>query len=70
MQVVNKQKEMRNKYFDRITSEVNKTTFFSKYWLALVLAITVLSINYSYSITMMFLTTFTLAYLSKGSRRK
>ena len=41
-----------------------------KYLFTLVLAVTVVGTNYSYSISMMFLTTFILAYLSKGSRRR
>ena len=41
-----------------------------KYLFTLVLAVTVIGTNYSYSISMMFLTTFILAYLTKGSRRR
>ena len=41
-----------------------------KYLFTLVLAVTVVGINYSYSISMMILTTFALAYLTKGSRSK
>ena len=40
------------------------------YLFSLVLAITVVGINYSYSVSMMILTTFILAYLTKGSRRQ
>lgn len=39
-----------------------------RYLFTLVLAITVIGINYSYSVSMMILTTFILAYLTKGSR--
>ena len=41
-----------------------------KHLFTLVLAVTVVGTNYSYSISMMFLTTFILAYLTKGSRRR
>ena len=41
-----------------------------KYLIVLGLVITATSLNYFYSIAMMFLTTFTLAYLTKGSRCK
>ena len=41
-----------------------------QYLIILVVAITGISINYFYSIAMMLLTTFTLAYLTKGSRCK
>ena len=41
-----------------------------KYLIVLVVVITASSFNYFYSIAMMFLTTFILAYLSKGSRCK
>lgn len=41
-----------------------------KYLIALVLIITATSLNCFYSIAMMFLTAFTLAYLTKGSRCK
>lgn len=41
-----------------------------KYLIVLVLVITAISLNYFYSVAMMGFTTFTLAYLSKGSRRK
>ena len=47
-----------------------KTIKNNKYLIALVVAITALGINYFYSISMAFLTTFVLAYLSKGSRRQ
>lgn len=39
-----------------------------KYLIVLVLVITATCLNCFYSIAMMFLTTFTLAYLTKGSR--
>ena len=61
---------MNDKYFNQATSKIIKTAFSNKYWFPLVLAITVFSVNHSYSITMMFLTTFILAYLTKGSRRQ
>ena len=61
---------MSDKYFNLATSKIIKTAFSNKYWFALVLTITVLSVNHSYSITMMFLTTFILAYLTKDSRRQ
>ena len=61
---------MSNKYFPKISNKIDRTAFARKYWLVLVLAITVTGVNFSYSITMMFLTTFVLAYLSKGSRCK
>ena len=48
----------------------NIAIFFHKYLFLLILASTAVSISYSYSIAMMILTTFTLAYLTKGSRRK
>lgn len=41
-----------------------------KYLIVLVLVITTTSLNYFYSIAMMFFTTFILAYLTKGSRCK
>jgi predicted PurR-regulated permease PerM len=41
-----------------------------KYLITLVLVITATSLNCFYSIAMMFLTAFTLAYLTKGSRCK
>jgi len=41
-----------------------------KYLIILIIVIASFSINYFYSISMMLLTTFTLAYLSKGSRCK
>lgn len=41
-----------------------------KYLIVLVVVITSTSLNYFYSIAMMFFTTFTLAYLTKGSRCK
>lgn len=48
----------------------NLAIYSSKYLIALVLIITATSLNYFYSIAMMFLATFTLAYLTKGSRCK
>ena len=41
-----------------------------QYLFTLVLAVTVVGIIYSYSMSMMILTTFILAYLTKGSRRR
>lgn len=41
-----------------------------KYLIVLAALITAASTHYFYSISMMFLTTFVLAYLSKGLRRK
>ncbi len=52
-------------------TEQNDFAIFSrKYLIVLVIAITAVSLNYFYSIAMMFLTTFILAYLTKGSRSK
>ncbi|MDJ0635254.1 MAG: hypothetical protein QNJ34_18835 [Xenococcaceae cyanobacterium MO_188.B29] len=48
----------------------NMTIFFHKPLFIFVLVSTAVSISYSYSIAMMLLTTFILAYLTKGSRRK
>ena len=42
----------------------------SKYLIALVVVITALGINYFHSMSMAFITTFILAYISKGSRRQ
>ena len=42
----------------------------SRYLFILVIAFTAIGINYSYSISMIILTTFVLAYLTKGSRRR
>lgn len=41
-----------------------------KYLIVLILVITAFSLNYFYSISMMFFTAFILAYLTKGSRCK
>lgn len=60
---------MNNKYFNQINSKISKTSFSGKYLIIFVIVITSTGINYSYSIAMMLLTTFTLAYLTKGSRR-
>ncbi len=61
---------MSNKYFNQITSEIVKPAFSGKYLIVLVIAITAIGINYYYSMSMAFLTTFALAYLTKGSRSK
>lgn len=61
---------MNKKKFSHITAEINKLTLDRKYLIFLVIAITAIGINYYYSLTMMLLTTFILAYLTKGSRRK
>ena len=42
----------------------------SKYLIALVVVITAIGINYFYSMSMAFITTFILAYISKGSRSR
>ena len=52
-------------------SKINKITpFYRQYFVILILAIVAISLNYFYSIAMMLLTTFTLAYFTKGSRCK
>ncbi|WP_319420564.1 hypothetical protein [Pleurocapsa sp. FMAR1] len=61
---------MSNKYFERVAGEIGKPVFSSKYLIVLVIAITAIGINYYYSMSMAFLTTFALAYLTKGSRSK
>ena len=51
--------------------EQEKVAIFSrKYLVVLVLVITAISLNCFYSIAMIIFTTFTLAYLTKGSRCK
>jgi len=60
---------MSNKYFNQIISKISKPSLPNKYLVVLVLIVTAVSINYFYSIAMILLTTFTLAYLTKGSRR-
>jgi hypothetical protein len=60
---------MNNKYFNQINSKISQTGLSGKYLIIFVMVITSTGINYSYSIAMMLLTTFTLAYLTKGSRR-
>ena len=45
------------------------SNFKRRYLFTLVLAMTIVGINYYYSVSMMILTTFILAYLTKGSRR-
>ena len=52
------------------TEQNNFAIFSRKYLIFLAIAITAVSLNYFYSIAMMFLTTFILAYLTKGSRSK
>ena len=47
-----------------------KSQKYNKYLIALVVVITAIGINYFYSMSMAFITTFILAYLSKGSRCK
>lgn len=54
--------------FNKVKGRINSTTNLNRYLWFLVLAITVAGVNYSYSISMMLLTTFALAYLTKGSR--
>ena len=61
---------MNDKYADWINSMVNYSSLSGKFLVILVVVITAMIINYSYSMSMMFLTTFVLAYLTKGSRRK
>jgi hypothetical protein len=60
---------MNNKYLNQINSKIGKTNLSGKYLIIFAMAITSTGIIYSYSIAMMLLTTFTLAYLTKGSRR-
>lgn len=47
-----------------------KNNFSNKYRIVLAFIITTVCINYFYSISMVLITTFTMAYLSKGSRLK
>jgi hypothetical protein len=62
---------MNNKYLNqiKINSKISKTNLSGKYLIIFAMVITSTGIIYSYSIAMMLLTTFTLAYLTKGSRR-
>lgn len=60
---------MSDRHFNRMISKIDKATY-GKYPIFLVIAITAIGINYYYSTSMMFLSTFILAYLTKGSRCK
>jgi hypothetical protein len=60
---------MNNKYLNQINSKTSKTGLSGKYLIIFAMVITSTGIIYYYSIAMMLLTTFTLAYLTKGSRR-
>lgn len=53
---------------DQVKTKFNSTITLNRYAGALILVITVIGVNYFYSVSMMFLTTFVLAYLTKGSR--
>ena len=60
---------MDNKYFNRVNSNLKNYSFSGKSLAFLVILTTAISFNYFYSWAMMLLTTFALAYLTKGSRR-
>jgi len=55
---------------NQIKNKFNNTAVFNRYSGLLALVITVVGVNYFYSVSMMLLTTFVLAYLSKGSRSR
>ena len=58
------------KYFNRAKDNIYKLKLNGNFLILLIIVITVTGINHFYSGTMILLTTFTLAYLTKGSRRK
>ena len=60
---------MNNKYLIQPNVNTSKFDLQSKSIVAIIL-VTAIGINYFYSTSMMFLTTFVLAYLTKGIRRK
>lgn len=60
---------MNNRYLKRINSNTNKFNLHSKILMAIAILVIAICINQFYSASMMFLTTFILAYLTKGSRR-
>ena len=60
---------MNNKYLMQPNVNTNRYDLQSKSIVAIIL-VTAIGINYFYSTSMMFLTTFVLAYLTKGIRRK